>query len=222
MSALSWSSNLRRRSGRVPSPRQQQVTANLSFIARSWSVLSENERLSFVALSQVWSPASKPVSGLMVFQSLNGTLLNSGLSSDILTVAPQKPDFLAQFNDFSLVTTRSVATNLKLTGDAAPATSPNFVLAVHADPLGTPCVAFATRPLSTGVTQPAQSRFVQIALLENGLDPSGVTDLSAQYLEVFHNAPNVGMKVAVQIVPITANGFRGNACAQIVPVTYHA
>lgn len=199
---------------RIPSPRQQEITANLSLIARTWSTLTDSQRQSFVNLGQTWSPTAgkSTASGYTVFQSLNGVRLSNG-QQDILTQAPLRPDFIGKLTVASVNATVVAPPALALSdGEADP--GPIFGLSVDAVPFSGPVQVLATRPLSPGVVKPNPKSFRQIAVLPS-LTVS--TSLTAAYLSAFP-APPIGMKVAVQLIPVTGNGFTGNAFTQIVTV----
>ncbi len=210
---------------RIPSPRQQQVTAHLSLISRTWPTLTDAQRQGFADLAKLWSPSGKTgLSGLSIFQSLNGVRFSAGYS-DILTDAPLRPDFVGKLPDFTVTATHSAlpagpglsapSTGLSLS-DATPSAGPSFSLVIGSASFSGNVQVLATRPLSSGVSKPSPRQFTQIAVLSE-LDPGGI-NIASFYLSVFP-APIPGMKVAVQMYPVTPNGFRGNAFTQTVTVT---
>lgn len=152
--------------------------------------------------------------GLIVFQSLNGVRLNTN-QGDILPNAPIQPDFIGKLPGFSVTAERSIPPAATLTDSAPPQDNPGFTLYIESTSFSSPVLVLATRPLSAGVTKPDPKQFRQIACLPNLTGP--ITDLSGFYYSQFA-APAAGMKVAIQIVPVTANGFRGNPFTQIATV----
>lgn len=203
------------RPNRIPSPRQQEITANLSLIARTWSTLTDAQRQSFVDFGKTWSPTAGKTSapGFIVFQSLNGVRLSHG-QTDILTQAPLRPDFIGKLPSISIGAFVTAPPALALSDDS-PAADPGFRLTAETGTFPGPVQVLATRPLSPGVVMPKPKDFRQISLLPSM--PPGV-DLTDAYLSAFP-APPIGMKVAVQFIPVTANGFQGNAATQIVTVS---
>ncbi len=195
------------------SPRQQEVTANLSLISRTWRTLSDQQRAGWTAFGQTWSPVhgKQTAKGIVVFQALNGVRLNSS-QADILRDAPVQPDFIGKFPAVTVNATR-ISPALALS-DAAPDTT-TFLFNFVSPPFTGAVQVLATRPLSAGVTQPSPKDFRPIAFLPD--ITVGINDLSAAYMSQFP-IPAAGMKVAVQIVPITPNGFKGNPYTQIATV----
>lgn len=181
--------------------------------------MTQSQRDGFAAFGQTWSPVKgkSTASGLTVFQSLNGVRLNAG-QTGILTDAPAQPPFIGKLPAFTVSAHRPNAAGLTLTKGKsdAPQTAP-FTLIVNSVPFSGPVVILATRPLSAGTGQPSPRLFRQIASQPGGLT-DGDNDLSDAYLTQFA-APAPGMKVAVQIYPITPNGFRGNPFTQTATVT---
>ena len=143
---------------RTPTNRQQEITANLSLISRTWRTLTQAQRDSFTALGQVWSPVhgKSTASGLTVFQSLNGVRLNSG-QAQILTDAPVQADFIGKLHPFTLTAMNGPTTALTLSD--APRTQASFTLTVSCPTFNGPVLALATRPLSAGVTSPDPRAF---------------------------------------------------------------
>lgn len=201
------------RPNRTPSPRQQEITANMSLISRTWRTLSDSQRQGWHAFGQQWSPiAGKSTApGLVVFQSLNGVRLNTG-QGNILPDAPSQPAFIGKLPPYYITAQSSPALSLS----DAPGDPPNLTLYINSDDFPGPVQVLATRPLSAGTGQPDPKAFRQIALLPSLTD--GLTNLASDYLAVFP-PPAVGMKLALQLVPVTPNGFRGSPFTQIVTVT---
>ena len=207
----------KRRPDRLPSNKQSEVTANLSLIARTWRTLSDEQRARWTAFGQTWSPDPKKkatISGFLAFQSLNGVRLNSG-QGDIIPDAPLEPAFIGKLPAFSFVAELSPASNA-LTLSDAPQIGFNFNISVTCPVFAGPVLVLATRPLSAGTGQPSPRLFRQIATLPSITTP--YFDVTDAYLSQFP-APAVGMKIAIQLVPISPNGFRGNPFTQTVTVT---
>lgn len=202
---------------RIPSNRQQEIRANMALISRTWRTLTQAQRDGFAAFGQTWSPikGKSTASGLTVFQSLNGVRLNSGQTT-LLTDAPVQPPFIGKLPTFTLSAMLPGATGLTLTGgkDDAPQAI-GFSLQIVSPPFTGPVVVLATRPLSAGTGQPSPRLFRQIATLPSLT--SGSTDVADAYLTQFP-IPASGMKVAVQIYPITPTGFRGSPFTQTATV----
>ena len=202
---------------RLPSEKQAEVTANLSLISRTWRTLTDQQRQDWTALGQVWSPNPKKAtaSGFAVFQSLNGVRLNSG-QGDILPDAPAQPAFIGKFPPFVVgATVVTPPASLSLTSADTPAAS-TFSLYFDTSSFHSPFLVLATRPLSAGTTRPDPKQFRQIAFYPTLA--SLPVDLSDAYAAQF-SPPAPGMKVAVQIVPVTPGGFRGNPITRIATVT---
>lgn len=152
--------------------------------------------------------------GIVVFQALNAIRLNTG-QQNILRDAPAQPDFIANLPAFTLNATHATAPDNALS--PAQLATAAFALSVTSPAFDGPVQVLATRPLSAGVGQPSPKDFRPIALL-NSL-PGTPIHLADAYLAQFPCAPALGMKVALQLVPLTPNGFRGTPRTQTVIAT---
>ncbi len=206
-----------KRPARIPSPRQQEITANLSLIARTWPILSDSQRQSFTDFGQTWSPVPGKATarGFVVFQALNGVRLSAALAG-ILRDAPLRPDFLGKLPPFTGAATVAAPPALALRG-TAPDSSPGFALTLTIGAVGSPVRVLATRPLSPGVGKPKPGDFRQIGVYSS-LDPVHPNDLSAAYLAHFA-APTPGLKIGLQLIPVTVGGFQGSPFTQTITVT---
>lgn len=205
------------RPARIPSPRQQEITANLSLIARTWPTLSDSQRQSFTDFGQTWSPipGKATASGFVVFQALNGVRLSASLA-DILRDAPLRPDFLGKLPPFAVTATVAAPPALTLR-QSAPDADSGFALTLAISAVGSPVRILATRPLSPGVTRPKPGDFRQIGVYSS-LDPVHPNDLTAAYLAHFA-APTPGFKIGLQLIPVTVSGFQGSPFTQTITVT---
>lgn len=203
----------RYRPQRIRTPFQQQVTANMSLISRTWRTLSDRQREGWSAFGHTWSPTpgKSTAKGITVFQALNGVRLNTGLAG-ILRDAPVQPDFIGKLPAFTVVADRPAATAATL----VLSDTPTFALSLQSPAFDTPVQILATRPLSPGVSRPKPQDFRPIVLLP--ALPGTPLSLSDAYAAQFP-LPPPGMKLAIQIVPITESGFKGSPFTQIVTVS---
>lgn len=153
--------------------------------------------------------------------------LNSG-QGNILPNAPLQPDFIGKLPAINLSATRNPSAlgpnddplaldDASLTlSDAPLRDDAGFVLSFQSPAFTGPVLVLATRPLSAGVTQPSLKDFRQIALFPSFT--ASLYNLSGPYASQFPD-PAVGMKIAIQFVPVTPTGFRGNPFTRIVTVT---
>lgn len=206
-----------RRPKRIRTPFQQQVTANMSLISRTWRTLTDRQREGWIAFGQTWSPTpgKSTAKGITVFQALNAVRLNTH-QADILRYAPVQPDFIGKLPAFTITAARPVPAAATLALSDAPAATPAFALSLQSPAFDTPVQILATRPLSPGISRPKPQDFRPITFLPalSGT-PLSLSDAYAAQFPL----PPAGMKLAIQIVPVTESGFKGSPFTQIVTVS---
>lgn len=204
---LTTTKTTRKRARRLPTPAQSEVTATLSLIARTWRLLTPQQRQNWNALGQQWSPNPKKTTapGMTVFISLNSVRLLTG-QTEILRDAPSQPAPPAPLPPVHITAAYPDTATLR------PGTLENdFILTLHAAPYDGPVRICATRPLSAGITTYRPQDFIQIGILPAITTPA--TDLSALYL-ASRQAPAPGMQIALMLCPLTDTGFKGqHVCA---------
>lgn len=179
---------------------QRQVRAAFAAASQAWRTLTEEQRAGWHALGAQMTTTdslgqTSTLTGAQAHLALNGVLSTTGATTPI-TDAPSQPDMVGALPSVTLAATRS--------GGSEGA----FGLALQSAIYSGSVQVFATPAVSAGRDYFSTNAFRLLEVV-NGLS-AGTTSLTAAYTSRY-GTPSVGTKIAVRLVPISANGFKGTA-----------
>lgn len=184
------------------SPEQSRARQNTAQIAAAWQAQSALAQNSWLTLAQTINAregrfGNKALNGYRAFFLLNSNLLTSG--QPLLTQAPNDVTPPAGLPPMLLTATRAGAAT-----DNAP-NAGSFTLNIVSPALTGLFQVWGAKPtLADKVIRPAHD----FTLLGAKSDLGGLVDIADLYLAKF-DAPNTDSKVAIQIVPLSPEGFKG-------------
>ena len=176
---------------------QQQVRAAFSATAQAWRGLTEAQRTAWHGLGVQMTITdslgqSSTLTGSQAHASVNG--IRAAAGDNPLSDAPGQPDAVAPL---PTITLEAVHTG----GAGGP-----FVLRVHSDAYSGRVLIAATPAVSAGRDFFGKSAFRLIQTTETLT--AGATVITAAYVARY-GTPAPGTKIAVRLVPVSANGFKG-------------
>lgn len=174
-------------------------------LTTDWKALSGVQKAGFAALGKRMTGVSKtgetrPLTAYQCFLSLGTARAAQKMQSlEDAPIAPDAVPFLAHVR---------VAAVGPAHREPKPGT---FQLTVHADPIDTPIQVFIARPSPLRDTLPRTQDYRSVGVI-SGIGAGGA-DITGLCLSKYYGIEQ-GFVIAVRLVPLTVNGFRGQAvCA---------
>jgi len=185
---------------------QTAVRSAFAATSKDWRALTEDQRTAWHSLGRQMTVTDSlggkaPLTGSQAYASLNGIVATFGGSP--LSDAPGTPDSIAALPTITLVAAR--------TGSATGA----FTLAVQSAAYTGKVQVYASPAVSAGRNTFGKGAYRLLEVVD-GLS-AGSTSLTAAYVAKY-GTPAVGTKIAVKLVAVSANGFRGGKVIAVAVV----
>lgn len=176
---------------------QSKVRAAFTGASQAWRSLTDAQRTGWHALGKQMTTTdalgqSSPLTGSQIHQALNGVLAT--LSVSPIADAPSQPEASAALPAITLEAAHQG------TADGA------FRLFVRSAAYGGKVQVYATPPVSAGRASFGGSAYRLIDVVDGLV--SGGTNLTDAYIAKY-GTPALGVKIAVKVVPVSPNGFKG-------------